>query len=59
MKNFLHFIINKTVLTMIVSALVSFITTTYLDDTNRKITLKPYLVANVGLNETRDRFGIV
>jgi hypothetical protein len=59
MKNFLHLIINKTVLPMIVSALVSFITTTYLDDTNRKITLKPYLVANVGLNETRDRFGIV
>ena len=41
MKNFLHLIINKTVLPMIVSALVSFITTTYLDDTNRKITLKP------------------
>ena len=59
MKKFLHLMINNTVLPIIIGALVSFITTTYLEDKNRGIILKPYLVADVKTNETRDRFGIV
>lgn len=59
MKKFLHLMINNAVLPIIIGALVSFITTTYLEDKNRGIILKPYLVADVKTNETRDRFGIV